>query len=351
MSFKKKSPTPIVEGGTNRSTQTAYAVICGGTTATGAQQSVAALGASGTVLTSTGASSLPTFQSAGGGGIKVTEYTTAGIRSHTIDADTKYMSVFLVSGGGGGAGGQVGASGSANGGGGGTGSPTSKIEGPVATMGGAGNIVSVNVSAGGAGGAAGANGSQSSQSYWGANQFIASQGVNGESGGPGGNEALRAVNLNMIRPSDITGFIYGAGGNGTVTVGDIGLVVVGIYQPSGGGGGGGGDSSVARSGGNGGRITHTGGLTVIAGGVGAAGDTGTAGSAGNDSNSGGVTYATGGSGGGGGGGGGASTNGGAGGAGGWPGGGGAGGGGAVTGNTAGAGGAGAAGYALIVEWK
>lgn len=56
-------PTP--QGGTGRGTGnlfTPYAVITGGTTATGALQNVAALGASGTVLTSNGAGALPTFQ-------------------------------------------------------------------------------------------------------------------------------------------------------------------------------------------------------------------------------------------------------------------------------------------------
>jgi hypothetical protein len=54
----------VTEGGNARSTATAYAVICGGTTATGAHQSIASVGSSGQVLTSTGAGSLPTFQAA-----------------------------------------------------------------------------------------------------------------------------------------------------------------------------------------------------------------------------------------------------------------------------------------------
>jgi len=55
----------VEDGGTGRSSHTAYAVICGGTTTTAAQQSIAGVGTAGQVLTSTGASSLPTFQSAG----------------------------------------------------------------------------------------------------------------------------------------------------------------------------------------------------------------------------------------------------------------------------------------------
>jgi hypothetical protein len=51
-------------GGTGRASHTAYAVLCGGTTGTGAQQSIASVGSSGQVLTSNGAGALPTFQAA-----------------------------------------------------------------------------------------------------------------------------------------------------------------------------------------------------------------------------------------------------------------------------------------------
>lgn len=54
----------VAHGGSGRSTATAYAVICGGTTGTGAQQSIAGVGTSGQVLTSNGISALPTFQDA-----------------------------------------------------------------------------------------------------------------------------------------------------------------------------------------------------------------------------------------------------------------------------------------------
>ncbi len=52
------------DGGTGRSSHTAYAVICGGTTTTAAQQSIASVGTSGQILTSNGAGALPTFQDA-----------------------------------------------------------------------------------------------------------------------------------------------------------------------------------------------------------------------------------------------------------------------------------------------
>lgn len=54
----------VTHGGTGVASATAYAVICGGTTSTGALQSVASVGTSGQVLTSNGAGTLPTFQAA-----------------------------------------------------------------------------------------------------------------------------------------------------------------------------------------------------------------------------------------------------------------------------------------------
>ena len=58
---------PVANGGSGRATNTAYAVICGGTTTGGVEQSIASVGTSGQVLTSNGAGALPTFQAAAGG--------------------------------------------------------------------------------------------------------------------------------------------------------------------------------------------------------------------------------------------------------------------------------------------
>lgn len=55
-------PLPVNQGGTGLTSTTAYAVVCGGTTSTGNLQSIASVGTSGQVLTSNGASALPTFQ-------------------------------------------------------------------------------------------------------------------------------------------------------------------------------------------------------------------------------------------------------------------------------------------------
>ena len=57
---------PVAAGGTGATSATAYAVQCGGTTSTGAHQSIASVGTSGQVLTSNGAGALPTFQAAAG---------------------------------------------------------------------------------------------------------------------------------------------------------------------------------------------------------------------------------------------------------------------------------------------
>ena len=53
---------PVANGGTGTTTNTAYAVICGGTTTGGVQQSIASVGTAGQLLTSNGAGALPTFQ-------------------------------------------------------------------------------------------------------------------------------------------------------------------------------------------------------------------------------------------------------------------------------------------------
>lgn len=63
------SPVTVANGGTGNASLTAYAVLCGGTTSTGAIQSIASVGTSGQVLTSNGAGALPTFQAAGGSGV------------------------------------------------------------------------------------------------------------------------------------------------------------------------------------------------------------------------------------------------------------------------------------------
>lgn len=72
------STIDVPHGGTANTSFTAFALICGGTTSTGALQSVVGLGTAGQVLTSNGAGVLPTFQSLSGTGT-VTSVGTAGL--------------------------------------------------------------------------------------------------------------------------------------------------------------------------------------------------------------------------------------------------------------------------------
>lgn len=66
----------VSRGGTGLASATAYAVLCGGTTSTGAFQSVASVGTSGQVLTSNGAGALPTFKTTAAGNVVQTVDTT-----------------------------------------------------------------------------------------------------------------------------------------------------------------------------------------------------------------------------------------------------------------------------------
>lgn len=65
--INSSNPIQVAKGGTGVASTTAYAVLCGGTTSTGALQSIASVGSSGDVLTSNGAGALPTFQTPSGG--------------------------------------------------------------------------------------------------------------------------------------------------------------------------------------------------------------------------------------------------------------------------------------------
>ena len=62
------NPAEVDKGGTGLAVTTAYGVMCGGTTTTAALQSIA-VGSNPQVLTSNGASALPSMQAAGAGGV------------------------------------------------------------------------------------------------------------------------------------------------------------------------------------------------------------------------------------------------------------------------------------------
>lgn len=76
---------PVADGGTGLSSATAYAVLCGGTTGTGAFQSIASVGTSGQILTSNGPGALPTFQTNSGSGSYVLLSTATASSSTSID--------------------------------------------------------------------------------------------------------------------------------------------------------------------------------------------------------------------------------------------------------------------------
>lgn len=62
---------PVTTGGTGVASATAYAVLCGGTTSTGALQSVSSVGTAGQLLQSNGAGALPTWAAVTGTGAPV----------------------------------------------------------------------------------------------------------------------------------------------------------------------------------------------------------------------------------------------------------------------------------------
>ena len=86
----------VAYGGSGRASATAYAVLCGGTTSTGAHQSVTSVGTAGQVLTSNGPGALPTFQAAAGfaAGTKLLFAQTAAPTGWTKDT-TNYNNYAL----------------------------------------------------------------------------------------------------------------------------------------------------------------------------------------------------------------------------------------------------------------
>lgn len=92
----------VADGGTGVSSITAYAVLTGGTTSTGAVQTVASVGSAGQILTSNGAGALPSFQtvSATGRLLRAPQTLTSGT-SYTTPAGCSAILVQIVGGGGG----------------------------------------------------------------------------------------------------------------------------------------------------------------------------------------------------------------------------------------------------------
>lgn len=95
----------VAGGGTGAASFTAYAVICAGTTSTGAFQNVSGVGTTGQVLTSNGAAALPTWQNTGAGTgslINVQVFTASG--TYTPTSGMANCIIQCVGGGGSGGG-------------------------------------------------------------------------------------------------------------------------------------------------------------------------------------------------------------------------------------------------------
>jgi len=94
-SWGSSDPAEVAKGGTGVDTTTAYAVQCGGTTATGAHQPIASVGTSGQVLTSNGAGALPTMQTLNSGLILISSKTASSSASVTFVDIGSYKTYFF----------------------------------------------------------------------------------------------------------------------------------------------------------------------------------------------------------------------------------------------------------------
>ena len=196
----------VGNGGTGVATMTtAYAPVCAGTTATGHLQ-VASTGMSnsGWVLTSTGSSSLPTWQAAGGGtgfsAINVQVFDTPGTTTYTPTSGMAYAIVECIGGGGGGAGVPIPSSTALSGAGGGGGAYCRKN----ITAAAIGASKTVVIGASGSGGTAGTDGSSGGDTTFGA--------ILTAHGGAGG-----------VSPAVGTGYECLGGNGGSATGGDINI--------------------------------------------------------------------------------------------------------------------------------
>ena len=347
--------TPVGNGGTGKTSLTAYGTLVGGTTTTNPVQ-VVSPGTSGQVLTSQGSSAIPVYADAAA--VTTTTFNASG--TWTKKANTKFVGVYVFNGGAGGGSGRRSTSTNAGGGGAGGGGAYAYYESPASFF---GATETVTIGAAALGGAA--------------------QTVDDTDGNDGQTCTLSSFgNLTAFDPSAATG-AYGRGGStgsvfggsgssaplwicsipGAANDGGTGELTDGAQGTdstvgrsggaTGGGGGGGADSVVIRSGGRGGdQYDATGSFLIINGGAGGS-ESGTIdGANGTDQPTGatasGIVIS--GSGGGGGGGQSAGLVAGNGGHGGVPGGGGGGGGGSLNGTNSGAGGDGGQGKVIVIEF-
>ena len=289
----------VADGGTGVGSFTAYSVILGGTTSTGALQNVSGVGTSGQVLTSAGAGAAPTWASAASSGA-ATVYTS-GSGTWTIPSGKTF--VLLRMWGGGGSGGRGGATNSAGSGGGGGAYYEELYQ--ISDLGSPGGTVSYSVGAGGAAVSTGGTGNPGGNSTFGSATAYAGGRGNGNvgnaSGGGGGGEyeiGPNATNTGSNQPGGAFGGGFGGnnaeGGNAQSLWGGGGgsrsaLSQSGGKSVNGGGGGGAGGNGPGGvafgAGGNGGAGSNsanaTAGSAPSGGGGGRDGTTGTSGAGGN----------------------------------------------------------------------
>ena len=278
----------VAGGGTGDTSFTAYAPVCGGTSTTGALQSASTgISTSGYVLTSTGSSSLPTFQAlpAAGGFTSVVTQTFTSSGTYTPTSGMKYCIIEVLGGGaggggcanttgnqtaagaGGGAGGYarktviaatIGASQTVTIGAGGNGGSAGNNAGSTGGTTSVGTIVSATGGNGGAGGAASGSGTSPN--------FSLNQGGTGGSGASGDFNATGAPGFSPIL-FDYPGFFQnGISGGGGSSIFGGGAVAYQDY----GTGSAGTNGTGYGSGGSGGSA-FAGGTGAQAGGTGAAG--------------------------------------------------------------------------------
>lgn len=199
MSYEGPHPIPVPSGGTGDASFTAYSVLAGGTTSTGALQNVSGVGTSGQVLTSNGAAALPTWQPTGSGSgftsISMQTFTSSG--TYTPTSGMLYCIVEAVGGGGGGGGTTSSSTGGGGAGGGGAGGYSRGVY-SAATIG-----ASQTVTIGGGGGGATGTGSSGTATSLGALMTC-----NGGSGGAG----------MLSSTASITGGSGGSASGGSVNI-------------------------------------------------------------------------------------------------------------------------------------
>lgn len=101
MAYEGPHPFPVPSGGTDDTSFSAFAPVCGGTTSTSALQSATTnFATANLVLTSNGSAALPSFQSPGANfAVNVQTFTSSG--TYTPTAGMKYCTLEIVGGGGG----------------------------------------------------------------------------------------------------------------------------------------------------------------------------------------------------------------------------------------------------------